>query len=51
VLSINGRPVAVAIATNPADNSHGTATRNLTAIARWLVEHAHTARLPRHADC
>ncbi|MDX6378807.1 MAG: hypothetical protein QOE98_3110 [Gaiellaceae bacterium] len=51
VLSIAGRPLAVAIATSPRDNSHATATRNLTAIARWVVEHADTGRLPRQVDC
>jgi hypothetical protein len=51
VLSIAGRPLAVVIASSPEDDSHATATRNLTAIARWLVDHADTGRLPRQADC
>jgi hypothetical protein len=47
VLIIAGRPLAVAIATQPANGSHDTGTRNLTAIARWIVTHADTRRLPR----
>jgi beta-lactamase class A len=47
VLKIHGRPIAVAIATVPADGSHETGTHNLTQIARWLVSHASTDRLPR----
>jgi hypothetical protein len=40
VLQIDGKPLAVALATLPADGSHGTGTGNLTAIARWVVAHA-----------
>jgi len=47
VITIHGRPLAVAIATARADGSHDTGTRNLTAIARWIVTHADTRRLPR----
>jgi hypothetical protein len=47
VLTIRGRPLAAAIATVPPDGSHDTGTRNLTQIARWVVSHASTRRLPR----
>jgi beta-lactamase class A len=47
VLTLRGRPLAAAIATAPADGSHETGTHNLTQIARWLVTHASTDRLPR----
>jgi len=47
VITIHGRPLAVAIATARADGSHDTGTRNLTVIARWIVTHADTRRLPR----
>jgi beta-lactamase class A len=46
VLTISRRPLAVAIATQPADGLHDAGTRNLTAIARWIVTHADTRRLP-----
>jgi beta-lactamase class A len=46
ILTIHGRPLAVAIATEPVDGSHATGIRNLTAIARWIVSHVDTAGLP-----
>jgi hypothetical protein len=51
VLTIHGKPLAVTIATRPADGSHETGTRNLTAIARWVVAHADTSRLRATPDC
>jgi beta-lactamase class A len=51
VMTIHGKPLAVAIATLPADGSHEAGTRNLTAIARWLVGHADVRRLPARATC
>jgi hypothetical protein len=51
VLTIRGRPLAVAIATEPADGSHETGTRNLTAIARWVVANAGVTRLPTRPAC
>jgi hypothetical protein len=51
VVTIDGKPVAVAIASRPADGSHVTGTRSLTALARWLVEHANVDRLPEQPDC
>jgi hypothetical protein len=51
VITIEGKPLAVAVAARPADGSHETGTRNLTAIARWLVVHANVGDLPPNADC
>jgi hypothetical protein len=51
VLTIGGKPVAVSIATRPADGSHDTGIRNLTAIARWVVSHADVTGLPSTPDC
>jgi hypothetical protein len=51
VMVIHGKPLAVTIAAQPADGSHGTGTRNLTAIARWVVAHADVSRLPGLPDC
>jgi hypothetical protein len=51
VLTIRGRPLAIAIASRPADGSHGTGTGDLTRIARWIVAHADTRRLPARPSC
>jgi hypothetical protein len=51
VITISGKPLAVTIANLPADGSHATATSALTAIARWLVDHADVSRLPRTPRC
>jgi hypothetical protein len=51
VLTIHGKPLAVSIATRPADGSHETGTRNLTEIARRLVAHADASRLRATPDC
>jgi hypothetical protein len=51
VLTIEGRPLAVAIASAPADGSHASGTRNLTAIARWVVAHADVSALPNRPRC
>jgi hypothetical protein len=51
VVTIDGKPLAVSVASRPADGSHETATANLTAIARWLVAHADVSRVPRRARC
>ena len=52
VVTIDRVPLAVAIATRPADGSHETGTRNLTAIAHWFASHASAAvkRTHRPAD-
>lgn len=51
VVTVSGRPVALAIATLPADGAHATATSNLTTIARWAVEHLDVQHAPRTAQC
>lgn len=51
VITLHGKPLAVAIASRPADGSHGTGARDLTRIARWLVAHAQTRALPAQARC
>ncbi len=51
VITVAGKPLAVAIADAPADGSHDTGTRNLTSIARWLVAHADVRALPARASC
>jgi len=37
-MTIAGNPLAVTVANRPADGSHQTGTRNLSAIARWLAD-------------
>jgi hypothetical protein len=51
VLVIHGRPLAVALASVPADGSHPTGINNLTTIARWLVAHADVGKLPSTPRC
>jgi hypothetical protein len=51
VLTVAGTPLAVAIASLPADGTHATGTRDLTAVARWLVAHADVRGLPHRAKC
>ena len=51
IVTINGKPLAVAIATVPADGSHASGTGNLTAIARWVIAHANIAELPVRPAC
>ena len=51
VLTIHGRPLAVTIASEPRDGTHGAGTRALTAIARWVVAHADVRRIPTRPDC
>jgi hypothetical protein len=51
VITLHGKPLAVAIASRPGDGSHGTGTRDLTRIARWLVAHADTRSVPARARC
>jgi hypothetical protein len=51
VITIAGKPLAVAMAVRPADGSHDTGSRNLTSIAQWIVEHADVRRLPARARC
>lgn len=51
IMTVNGKPLAVAAATIPADGSHESGTDNLTAIARWLIRHADTAAVPSDPKC
>jgi len=51
VLLIDGKPLAVALGTRPADGSHGTGTRNLTAMARWVVTHADVRKVAARPRC
>ena len=49
IVEIDGRPIAVAIATTAGD--HGAGTQNVTAIARWVVSHVRARSAPRRAAC
>lgn len=49
LVSIGGRPIAVAIASTA--NDHGTGTQNLTRIAQWLVSHLDATGASRRATC
>jgi len=49
VMTIDGKPIAVAIATTASN--HGTGTANLTAIARWVANHVDASSAPRRASC
>lgn len=49
VLTIKGRPIAVAIATTARD--HATGTRDLTTIARWVASHVDVEHAPRRPAC
>jgi hypothetical protein len=51
MITVHGKPLAVAIATRPSDGSHETGTSNLTTMARWLVSHAETERARSHPAC
>jgi hypothetical protein len=51
VLTIDGKPMAAAIAAAPADGSHEAGTRDLTTIARWIVEHVDVSGLPSTPRC
>lgn len=51
ILTIDERPVAVAIATLPADGAFATGTRNLSRIAGWVREHVRAGAAPRTLRC
>lgn len=51
VMTIDGRPLAVAIAVLPGDGSHETGTAMLTDIAQWVVANARVRGLPQRAAC
>ena len=49
IMTIAGKPIAVAIATTASD--HGAGTANLTAIAGWVATHVDASSAPRRARC
>ena len=49
VMTIDGKPIAVAMATSASD--HATGTQNLTAIAKWVATHVDASSAPRKAAC
>ena len=49
IVTIDGKPIAVAIATTAGD--HGTGTANLTKIAGWVATHVDSSSAPRRARC
>ncbi|MDW5594026.1 hypothetical protein VSS74_06755 [Conexibacter stalactiti] len=51
VVTVDGKPLAVAIAAQPADGSHETGTSELTQLANWVAEHVNAASLPASASC
>jgi hypothetical protein len=51
VITIDGKSLAVAIASRPQDGSHETGTRDLTAIARWLAAHANVSTVEAEPSC
>lgn len=51
VVTIDGTPLAAAIAVRPSDGSHESGTAALTQLAGWLVEHADVSGLPSRASC
>lgn len=51
VLTIHGKPLAVTVAALPADGSHDSGVRNLTAIAQWVVAHADVSGISASPRC
>jgi len=51
ILRITRKPVAVAIASRPADGSDQSGRAGLTALARWLVAHVDVGALPSAPTC
>jgi hypothetical protein len=51
VMQIHGKPLAVSIATRPGDGLHETGTRDLTALARWIVAHADVRKVGSSPSC
>lgn len=47
LLTVDGRRVAVAIATKPADGQFATGTSNLNQIAAWAAQHVNPAALSK----
>jgi hypothetical protein len=51
VVTIDGKPLAVALASQPSDGSHATGMSTLTQLARWIVEQADVSGLDTTAHC
>ena len=51
IVTVAGKPIAVAVASLPADGRHETGTRNLTAIAKWVARHVDVGDAPQQARC
>lgn len=51
IVTVGGRRVALTLASLPADGSHETGTRNLTAIAKWAKDHLDTRDVARAPSC
>ena len=51
IVTINGKPIAITIATRPSDGSHETGAAHLTTIAKWAVAHVDVAATPRRPRC
>lgn len=51
VITVRGKPLAVALASLPGSGSHDAGARNLTTLARWLVSHVDVRRLRTPARC
>jgi len=51
IVTLDGKPIAIAIAAQPGDGSHESGTTALTTLARWIAEHADTSDLPAQPAC
>lgn len=51
VMTIDGTPLAVAIAARPSDGSHTTGTSMLTQLAQWVAANARLDGLPARPSC
>lgn len=51
VVTVQGRPLAVTLASLPGDGSHETGLRNLTRLARWVVSHVDARRIGAQPRC
>lgn len=51
VVTIDGKPLAVTLASQPPDGSHGTGTSTLTRLAQWVVDNADVSTLDTAARC
>lgn len=51
IVTIDGKPLAVTLASQPPDGSHGTGTSALTKLAQWVVDNADVSTLDTTAHC